>query len=85
MDHVLDVVIEPDLSWRWKDEEELAEAVGLGLVTPRAADAIRAEGERVIAQLEARRSPFCDGWEHWRPNPAWPIPKLPVGWDALAA
>lgn len=23
MDHILDVVIEPDLSWRWKDEDEL--------------------------------------------------------------
>jgi hypothetical protein len=83
MDHVLDVVIDPDLSWRWKDEEELAEAVGLGLVTPQEADAIRAEGERVIAQLEARQSPFRDGWEHWRPNPAWPIPKLPAAWDEL--
>jgi hypothetical protein len=85
MDHLLDVVIEPDLSWRWKDEEELAEAVRLGLLTPQGADAIRAEGERVIAQLEARQSPFCDGWEHWQPNPAWPIPELPGGWDELPA
>lgn len=53
MDHVLDVVIDPDLSWRWKDEEELEEAVRLGLLTRQAADGIRAEGERVIAQLEA--------------------------------
>jgi hypothetical protein len=85
MDHVLDVVIDPDLSWRWKDEAELAEAVRLGLVTPQDADAIRAEGERVIAQLESRQTPFCDGWEHWQPNPAWPIPELPLGWDELPA
>jgi len=75
------VVIDPDLSWRWKDEEELEEAVRLGLLTRQAADGIRAEGERVIARLEARNPPFCDGWERWRPDPAWPIPQLPVGWD----
>jgi len=83
MDHLLDVVIDPDLSWRWKDEEELEEAVRLGLLTRQAADGIRAEGERVIAQLEAREPPFCDGWERWRPNPAWPIPGLPAGWDEV--
>jgi predicted RNA-binding protein associated with RNAse of E/G family len=85
MDHLLDVVIDPDLSWRWKDEEELEEAVRLGLLTRQAADGIRAEGERVIAQLEAREPPFCDGWERWRPDPAWPIPELPAGWDELGA
>jgi predicted RNA-binding protein associated with RNAse of E/G family len=83
MDHVLDVVIDPDLSWRWKDEEELEEAVRLGLLTRKAADGIRAEGERVIVQLEAREPPFCDGWERWQPNPAWPLPGLPAGWDDL--
>lgn len=83
MDHVLDVVVDPDLSWRWKDEQELADAVRLGLFTPEHADATRAEGERVIAQLEARQSPFCDGWERWRPDPAWPTPELPIGWDEL--
>lgn len=85
MDHFLDVVIDPDRSWRWKDEEELAIAVGLGLLTSQHARVIRAEGERVIRQLEARHPPFCDGWERWQPNPGWPIPELPAGWDELNA
>lgn len=83
MDRMLDVVIAPDLSWHWKDEDELEEAVALDMVTPRQAAEIRAEGERVIDRLEARTSPFCDGWERWRPDPAWPIPELPAGWDEL--
>lgn len=83
LDQMLDVVIAPDLSWHWKDEDELEEAVALDLVTPRQAADIRAEGERVIGRLEARASPFCDGWERWRPDPAWPIPELLVGWDDL--
>jgi hypothetical protein len=83
MDHVLDVVIDPDLSWRWKDEKELATAVDLGLMTLEHARDIRGEGERVIGQLEARQPPFCDGWEHWQPDAGWSIPELPTGWDKL--
>ena len=83
MDHMLDIVIDPDLSWRWKDEEEIEEGVAAGLVTRDWADDVRREGERVIHQLEARQPPFCDGWERWEPDPAWPIPELPMGWDTL--
>lgn len=81
-DHVLDLVVLPDLvGWRWKDEGELTRAVAMGLVTPAQADAFYAEGKRAIARLEARSSPFTDGWETWRPDPAWPIPSLPSNWD----
>jgi len=78
-DHVLDVVVEPDLSWRWKDEDELAEAIRLGRFTPEEAAAVRREGERVVAMLEARIWPFDLDWAHWRPDPAWPRPALVEG------
>jgi len=48
------------------------------------ADEVRREGERVIARLEARRPPFCDGWESWQPDPGWPIPELPAEWEGVA-
>jgi predicted RNA-binding protein associated with RNAse of E/G family len=82
-DHLLDVWIDPDRGWRWKDEDELAEAVELGLFTPAKADAIRAEGERAIERIEAWSTPFDEGWETWRPDPDWPLPELPDSWDAL--
>jgi hypothetical protein len=80
-DHLLDVWIDPDRSWRWKDEDELAEAVEIGLFTRAKADAIRAEGERAIERIEAWSSPFDEGWETWRPDPDWPLPELPNDWD----
>ena len=84
IDHVLDIVVLPDLAgWHWKDEDELTRAVAFGLVTQAQADAFYAEGERAIARLEARCSPFADGWESWRPEPAWPIPSLPSNWDQV--
>ena len=76
MDHMLDIVIEPDLSWRWKDEGQLAEAVSIGLVTQAWANEVRRKGERMIERLEARRPPFCDGWETWRPDPELPEDEL---------
>jgi predicted RNA-binding protein associated with RNAse of E/G family len=81
LDQHLDVVIEPDFSWRWKDEHELEAAIEIGLLGRDEAQAIRTEGERVIRRLEARESPFCDGWDEWRPDPTWPIPTLPDGWQ----
>ena len=62
MDQALDVVVDPDGTWQWKDEDDLEECVALGIFTPEQAAAVRAEGERVIA---AR--PWPTGWEDWRP------------------
>jgi hypothetical protein len=61
-DHALDVFVEPDGMWRWKDEDDFAEAQALGVFTPEAAATVRAEGERVIAA-----KPWPTGWEEWRP------------------
>jgi len=80
-DYLLDVVVHPDLTWEWKDEDEFAEAQGAGILTPELCDAIRAEGERAIADIEARRWPFDARYETWRPDPAWTVPALPAGWD----
>ena len=76
-DWAIDIWVEPDGTWRWKDEEDFAEAQALGVLTPTAAAAVRAEGERVVA---AR--PWPTGWEEWRPPPEWTPAALPDGWDA---
>jgi predicted RNA-binding protein associated with RNAse of E/G family len=82
-DHFLDIWVFPDRSWRWKDEDDLDEAVDVGLFTLEEARAIRAEGERVVERAEAGTAPFDEGWESWRPDPEWPLPLLPRGWDRL--
>lgn len=35
--------------------------------------------------INAWGAPFSDGWEHWRPEPHWPVPELPADWDRTAA
>ncbi len=69
--------IEPDRTMARKDEDELALAVTQGrydAATAAAIEADAAEAETVVADWGP---PFCDGWEHFRPHPAWPIPGLP--------
>jgi Protein of unknown function (DUF402) len=86
MDQMLDIVIRPDRSnWQWKDEDEFNQAGRIGVYSPEKMTAIRAEGECVIALLEANASPFCDGWEHWTPPAAWTIPQFPPGWENFPA
>jgi phosphatidylserine/phosphatidylglycerophosphate/cardiolipin synthase-like enzyme len=77
-DHTLDIVVEPDGSWRWKDEDELELAIEHGHHPPSEAAAIRAEGERVLADW-----PFPTGWESWRPDSSWSVPELPDDWHVL--
>ena len=75
-DLALDVEVEPDGTWRWKDEDDFGEAQQLGVLDEAAAAAVRAEGERVIAER-----PWPTGWEDWRPDAAWKPLRLPAGWD----
>ena len=78
-DWALDVVVEPDGTWRWKDEDDFARAIELDVFADSsAAPAVRAEGARVIAER-----PWPTGWEDWRPPPEWqPLP-LPDDWDVV--
>jgi hypothetical protein len=84
VDHALDVVIELDRSyWRWKDEDELAHAVRAGLFSVEEADEFRRWGERAVERVLARKPPFDFDWTRWTPDPRWPEPQLPAGWDEV--
>ena len=75
LDEKLDILVHPDGSWTLKDEDELEAAAAAGLLD---AYAVRAEAARVLEEW-----PFPTGWEDWRPDPAWPVPRLPEGWDVV--
>lgn len=84
VDHLLDVLIPIDRSsWAWKDEDELGEAIALGLFTDADAGWLRYWGERAVEHLFLRLPPFDEAWEDWRPDPSWPTPELPPGWDQV--
>jgi len=83
-DLVLDVVVSPDRSWVWKDEEEMEARIDRPHYFDRpGADRIRAEGQRVIRLIEAGAYPFDGARTDFRPDPSWASPKLPAGWDRV--
>ena len=83
-DHVLDLVIAPDLSsWSWKDEDKFEEACAVGRFTHEEAARIREEAQAALAIVRAQGWPLNDAWPEWRPEPDWTLPHLPPGWDAL--
>jgi predicted RNA-binding protein associated with RNAse of E/G family len=85
-DQVLDVIIEPDReTWSWKDEAAFEAAVRAGRFTEAEAIAIRAEGLRAVEMARNGAAPFNEGWERWQPDPSWPVPVLPEGWDVPRA
>jgi hypothetical protein len=83
VDQTLDVLVAPDRSWRWKDEESFRERTGHHpFFSAAEAEQIRAEGLRVAALAESGAFPFDGTLADFRPEPGWAThPALPAGWD----
>lgn len=79
-DHTLDVLIAANGRRARKDEDELELALAAGWYEQHEVRSIiRAAGE-LEAIIDAWGPPFCDGWENFKPDPAWPIPDLPASY-----
>jgi hypothetical protein len=82
-DHDLDIVVAPDGTWTYKDEDHLVDSVASGRCTEDEADAIRAEGARIAAMLDAGTawwSSVSSFWSSWTPPERWPVPSLRADW-----
>jgi hypothetical protein len=83
-DCALDLVVAPDRSWRWKDRDEFEALCRCKFFPDAVAERAMDEARRMIDAIERWDSPFADGWEQWRPDPAWSVPELPDDWNVLA-
>ena len=83
-DHVLDVVISTDLtSWAWKDEDEFAEAIKLGLFTNIDSERIRQEALHGTTKALTNRREQLQRWAAWRPPDGWKLPVLGEQWKTI--
>jgi uncharacterized protein len=82
-DCTLDLVVRPDRSWSWKDRDEFAALRERGFFAPGVAERVERAAQRAVRAIDQWQAPFCDGWERWRPDPAWPVPELPQDWHVL--
>lgn len=76
-DLVLDLWVNPDRTWRWKDSDDYVRALEEGILDPTIRSSIEAEGRRVLEELDGRDGPFADSWATFLPDPAWSPPRLP--------
>lgn len=81
MDLMLDVVVEPDRTWRWKDDDEFDEILERGIFDAATGARVRQEAHDAIRRVEAGDAPFREPWPSWRPDAGWSLPVLPDGWD----
>jgi predicted RNA-binding protein associated with RNAse of E/G family len=81
LDLWLDAVVAPNrCDWQWKDEDEFADAVALGLVAPDEALTLKAAAQSAIDDIMHSRPPYLDEWVGWRPPSDWNVPGLSDGW-----
>lgn len=80
-DWILDVLVAGDLSWRYKDEDELAWAAASGRFDEGMIEKIWSAARESIGVLEGRAWPFDADWNSWLPPVDLPIPVLQGGWD----
>jgi uncharacterized protein DUF402 len=84
LDQELDAWIDADgRAWEWKDEDDLDRSVAAGIWTAADAERFRREAEANVRRVLDREPPFDRDWASWRPDPSWPAPELPAGWDLL--
>jgi hypothetical protein len=84
-DHTLDIVVQPDLSWTWRDEDELKNHVTEGFFSPDLANAARAEGICAIEEILRGSHPCLIGWQDWVPDKDWTIPVVSEQWASTSA
>ena len=83
MDLALDVVIDRNGKWKWKDEDELESLVALGAIDKLKSQDIRASGEAAIGAFRGNAIPFNEPWPDWKPSPDWKSPTLPGDWEVI--
>ena len=83
LDLDLDIVIDSDLSFKWKDEKDYQTAIEHGLIMPEWVQGIENAKPEIFEKLEKRRYPFDGSWLDWKPDPSWEPPKLPENWDKI--
>lgn len=85
LDLVLDIVVAPNGSWKWKDVQPFQAAIQRGIFDPSVEEAVKAEAERVEREVAARTGPFSPAWAEWVAPEGWSSPQLPADFAEAAA
>jgi uncharacterized protein DUF402 len=77
----LDVWIPAAGQWTFKDEDKLEERQADGRFTEAEVAEIRSIGSGIAGMLDRREHWWDETWTRFEPDPSWPPPSFPAGWD----
>ncbi len=77
-DLALDMFVNPDGRWHWKDREEFDEALARGIFAESLRAQLMQEQAAVLKDLAAGDGAFDPAWTRFAPDSAWESPVLPV-------
>ena len=83
LDLDLDLIINPDFSYEWKDVEDYQKAIDHGLISVEWIQGIEKAKSEIFDKFKKRQYPFDGSWLDWTPDPDWSPPTLPANWDKI--
>jgi len=83
LDLDLDLVVNPDLSYEWKDVDEYQRAIESGIISQDEILGIESAKQEILEKLEKHQYPFDGSCLDWMPEPGWQPPTLPENWDKI--
>jgi len=81
LDHELDYWLSAEGNWEDRDRVEFEEQAARGKYSPDLADRVRRQGKEIEAMLTSGSTWWDQDWANWQPDPDWPVPVLPTGWE----
>ena len=82
LDLDLDIIVEPDLQWRWKDEDDWAAATISGVLSEQDIHGVELAKSEILHRIDEDRLQGFSRWVDWEPASDWPTAQLPEGWES---
>lgn len=79
----LDLVVDADFTWQWKDRPAYEAGIQDGSIQASWAQAIGQAQTEIFDRLKTRGYPFDGSWLSWRHDSSWTAPCLPDGWQEV--
>jgi protein associated with RNAse G/E len=83
LDLDLDLIVNPDFSYEWKDVADYQKAIENEIILPEWIQGIESAKQEIFSRLNQRQYPYDGSWLNWVLDPSWSQPKLPENWDKI--
>ena len=83
LDLELDMIINPDNSWKIKDVDDYQKGIENGTILYEWTQEIETAKNKVLGKLADKQYPLDGFWLNWQPDNNWSAPKLPENWDKI--